>query len=353
MAKSKKNTAETQVTEVIMDVMPGADIVSENDAKPFEVDLNFDVQEDENEEVEEQDDDVAEEEVAEAEPEAEIAEGETGESEELSEEGVDEDSEPTPQPDIQPIEASEQGLAGQNELETSKAPMVPKSRLDEVLAKNKAMQKRLNEVQEAEARALENAPEYAFDEKESQYQDHVLNGETELATALRNEIRNAEKEQFMFEVQAKMGQTVQQNQEMAELQQKAAEIEATFSVLSENSPDFDADLQNEVIELRNAFITQGYTPADSLAKATEYTLAVKKPELLRTADTLAPTANQTLQQKANTANINKKLQAANAQPPAMKGESKTEKKVDLSVLSSDEFDALPAETLRRMRGDFG
>jgi hypothetical protein len=353
MAKSKKNTAETQVTEVIMDVMPGADIVSENDAKPFEVDLNFDVQEDENEEVEEQDDDVAEEEVAETEPEAEIAEGKTGESEELSEEGVVEDSEPTPQPDIQPIEASEQGLAGQNELETSKAPMVPKSRLDEVLAKNKAMQKRLKEVEAAEQQAAQNAPEYAFDEKESQYQDYVLNGETELATALRNEIRNAEKEQFMFEVQAKMGQTVRQNQEMTELQQKAAEIEATFSVLSENSPDFDADLQNEVIELRNAFITQGYTPADSLAKATEYTLAVKKPELLRTADTLAPTANQALQQKANTANINKKLQAANAQPPAMKGESKTEKKVDLSVLSSDEFDALPAETLRRMRGDFG
>jgi hypothetical protein len=52
-----------------------------------------------------------------------------------------------------------------------------------------------------------------------------------------------------------------------------------------------------------------------------------------------------LQQKANTANVNKKLQAADAQPPAMKGESKTEKKVDLSVLSSDEFDALPAENI--------
>ena len=30
-----------------------------------------------------------------------------------------------------------------------------------------------------------------------------------------------------------------------------------------------------------------------------------------------------------------------------------EKKIDLSLLSSEEFDALPAETLRRMRGDFG
>jgi hypothetical protein len=282
MAKSKKNTAETQVTEVIMDVMPGADIISEDEAKPFEVDLNFGVQEDENEEVEEQNDDVAKEAVAEAEPEAEIAEGETGESEELSEEGVVEDSEPTPQPDIQPIEASEQGLVGQNELETSKAPMVPKSRLDEVLAKNKAMQKKLDEAALVETQAAQNAPEYDFDTKEVEYQDLVLNGETEKAVALRSEIRNAEKEQFMFEVQAKMGQTVQQSKEMTELQAKANEIEATYSFLNENSADFDAELQAEVIDLRDAFSVQGYSAADALERATNYTLAMKKPRVVST-----------------------------------------------------------------------
>ena len=96
--------------------------------------------------------------------------------------------------------------------------------------------------------------------------------------------------------------------------------------------------------------------ADSLAKATEYTLAAKKPELLRPADNSTPNVDKALQQKTQTANVNKKLQAAESQPPAMKGEgsnAKGEKKVDLSLLSSEEFDALPAETLRRMRGDFG
>ena len=182
----------------------------------------------------------------------------------------------------------------------------------------------------------------------------MLNGETEKAVALRNEIRNAEKEQFMFEVQAKMGQTVQQSQEMTELQAKAAEIEATFPILNENSADFDADLQAEVIDLRDAFTSQGYTAADALAKATEYTLAVKKPELLKGAPETK--ADPALQQRKQTSTVNKKLQAAESQPPAMKGEgsnAKGEKKVDLSLLSSEEFDALPAETLRRMRGDFG
>jgi len=355
MAKSKKKTAETQIEEIIMDGMPGADVVSEEEAKAFEVDLNFDeVQEDQNEEVEEQNDVVAEEEVAETEPEAESAEEEPAEPEETSEEGVDEDSESTPQPDIQPVEASEQSPDGQDSVKETKAPMVPKSRLDEVLAKNKAMQKKLNEATEAEKQALENAPQYDFNTKEGEYQDLVLNGESEQAIALRNEIRNAEKEQFMFEVQAKMGQTVQQSQEMTELQAKAAEIEATFPVLNENSADFDADLQAEVIDLRDAFASQGYTAADALAKATEYTLAVKKPELLKGAPETK--ADPALQQRKQTSTVNKKLQAAESQPPSMKGEgsnAKGEKKVDLSLLSSEEFDALPAETLRRMRGDFG
>ena len=74
---------------------------------------------------------------------------------------------------------------------------------------------------------------------------------------------------------------------------------------------------------------------------------------MRPAGDSTPNVDKALQQKTQTANVNKKLQAAESQPPAMKGESKTEKKVDLSLLSSEEFDALPAETLRRMRGDFG
>ena len=354
MAKTKEKNNAEKMDDLIMDGMPGADVVSEEEAKAFEVDLNFDeVQEDKNEEVEEQNDAVAEEEVAETEPEAESAEEEPAEPEEISEEGVDEDSEPVAQPDLQTIEGSEQGLDEQTNVKQTKAPMVPKSRLDEVLAKNKAMQKKLNEVQETEAKALENAPEYDFDSKEIQYQELMLNGEAEQAVSLRNEIRNAEKEQFMFEMQAKMGQTVQQSNEMNELQAKAAEIEATFPVLNENDATFDVDLQSQVIELRDAFVSQGYTLADSLAKATEYTLAVKKPELLKPAADPTSTANKVLQQKTQTANVNKKLQAADSQPPAMKGESKTEKKVDLSLLSSEEFDALPAETLRRMRGDFG
>ena len=341
--------------EMLLEAMPGGDPIKQEDTK-FDVDLNFEPVEEEesdNEEVTEELDASAEEEVAEEEPETPEEEEALAEPEAVSEEGMDENSETDAQPDIQPIEGSDENVA--QEVEQPKAPMVPKSRLDEVLAKQKALQKQLDEAKAAQAQVSENAPEYDFGSKEAEYQQLVLDGEAEKAVELRNEIRNAEKEQFMFEVQAKMGQTVQKNQEMTELQAKAAEIEATFPVLNENSADFDVDLQNEVVELRNAFMSQGYTPADSLTKATEYTLAAKKPELLNpTAVSETPKVDEQIAQQKKVANINKKLQAADSQPPSMKGESaKGDKKIELHKLSDDEFSALPEETLRRMRGDFG
>ena len=111
------------------------------------------------------------------------------------------------------------------------------------------------------------------------------------------------------------------------------------------------------MELRDAFIYQGYGAADSLAKATEVTLLTKKPELLQTSDEPkadpAPTLSQAVQEKKAKANVSKKVQASQSQPPEMKGEStKNKKVVDINTLSDDEFGALPEETLRRMRGDF-
>ena len=231
----------------------------------------------------------------------------------------------------------------------------PKSRLDEVLAKNKEMQKI---IQDMEDKPTEDAtPKYDFVTKEKEYQDLVLEGETDLAAALREEIRTAERTELLSEVQSKMGQTVQQDRESRELQQKASEIMEVFPVFDEKSKTYDEKLTNEVMELRDAFIYQGYGAADSLAKATEVTLLSKKPELLQgdgaEISDPAPKLTQAVQEKKAQANVSKKVQASQSQPPEMKGEStKNKKVVDINVLSDDEFGALPEETLRRMRGDF-
>ena len=354
MAK-KDNTTE----EVEFIGMPGADAKTEEDVAPFQVDMNF---EDEpetetteaavEEETEEEDpgeettEEVAEEQVEEATTEEPESETETPETETVQ--GDDE----------QPVEAVEEGseVVEVEEVEEPKAPMVPKSRLDEVLAKNKEMQKRLQDIEGKEAEETK-APEYDFVAQEKAYQDLVLEGETEKAALLRQEIRSAEREQLMSEMQSKMGQTVQQDRELHELNQKASEIMEVFPIFNEKSKSYDETLTNEVMELRDAFIYQGYGAADSLAKATEVTLLSKKPELLQGEEAPAvdpaPKLTKAVQEKKQKATVKKKVEASQAQPPEMKGEStKNKKVVDINVMSDDEFGALPEDTLRRLRGDF-
>ena len=338
--------------ELVFDGMPGADAKTEEDVKPFEVDMNFEDTEEKVEEVEEEE--TTEEEPATEEKTEEVAEEQVEEpvAQETESQSEEAEQESVPTDDGQPVET----VAEEPEVEEPKAPMVPKSRLDEVLAKNKEMQKRLQTL-ESETKEEDTTPKYDFVAREKEYQELVLDGETDRAAQLREEIRSAEREQMMSEMQSKMGQTVQQDREAHELNKKANEIMEVFPVFDQKSKQFDERLANEVMELRDAFIFQGYGAADSLAKATEITLIRSKPELLEveTAGTTdaAPTLNKVVQEKKKQANVSKKVAASQSQPPQMKGESTQNKKiVDINVLSDDEFGALPEETLRRMRGDF-
>jgi len=93
---------------------------------------------------------------------------------------------------------------------------------------------------------------------------------------------------------------------------------------------------------------QGYTGSDALQKSVDLIMG-KKESVTTTPDPVV----QKIVEKKKIANTTKKLETAEKQPPAMKGKNKVDKKVDINKMSIDEFDALPAETLRRMRGDFG
>lgn len=348
MAKNKKT--ETPADDKLMfDAMPGADVKSEEDAKGFEVDMNFETPEEDEVEFPKEEEI---EEVEELKAEEESPEVPEEEAEEEVVEAADEVAEDTGE---ETVLAEDDGDTQQSEgtvpesVNESKEPMIPKSRFDEVLAKQRALQKKLEEATNP-VDTIEQAPEYEFEAKEVEYQQHVLNGDTEKAAALRAEIRNAERQQMMYEVQNRMGQSVQQSTELVALQNKAAELATKYSVLDETHADFNKEVTQEVLDLRDAFVTQGYTGADALDKAAKYVMApFDKPA----APAVDPVKTKVAEQK-KIANTNKKLQTAESQPPTMKsGKQKAEKKVDISLLSSDEFEALPDETLRRMRGDFG
>lgn len=356
MAEAKPQEAAPQEAErqfdVTYDGMPGADKVSDEEASPFSEDLSFGldgdgnpIEEEANEGSEETD---AIEETTEEDPETEEEVVTEEEGDPDGEEATEEEAAPIPEgddgelPEEEPIEAKK------------KSPMVPKSRLDEVLAKQKALQKQLDEQAAQQAQVQAEAPQYEFEAKEAEYQQLVLDGEADKATTLRTEIRNAEREQMMFEVQQKMGQTVQQSQEAIQLQTTANLIQEQYPILDENSQEYNKDMADEVIDLRDAFIVQGYQAADALTKATKYVLAGSQPEPV--AEAPAPKQQAAVEQKKKKATVKKKIAASQSQPPDLQGQGNAERgegTLDVNALSEDEFNALPEETLRRLRGDFG
>ena len=357
MAKAKEAEApqeEGAQFDVTYDGMPGADKVTNEEASPFEEDLSFGLdgdgnpveepkEETESEEVEEEPTDQTEGD----EPEEE-APAETDDSPEDGDEGGESTEEPVEE------EVAAEADDGPEIEDKKKSPMVPKSRLDEVLAKQKALQKQLDDQATQQAEIQAEAPKYEFEVKEAEYQQLVLDGEAEKATALRTEIRNAEREQTMFEVQQKMGQTVQQSQEAIQLQTTAQLIQEQYPILDENSQDYNKEMAEEVIDLRDAFIVQGYQAADALTKATKYVVAGSTPEPVQ--ETAPPKSNGAVVQKKKRATVKKKIEASQSQPPDLQGQGNAERgegTLDVNALSEDEFNALPEETLRRMRGDFG
>lgn len=340
MSKQKDEVAEDKPIE--FDVMPGADKPEEDDGP--QLDLSFETPEEEPEKVAEEEEVVAEDETEE--PVAEESEETVAEDE-----SVEQPEEGTEQDDAE-VEAEEEPVA---EKKSTKKPMVPKARLDEVLAKQKALQKQLDEINAANEKAEEAPESYDFDAKEVEYQNMVLDGETEKAVALRREIRKAEREQLEYEMRQEMSQTVNQDRQMTALQQAASAMEDAYPVFDRNSDDFNEDMTNEVVELRDAFIMKGYEAVDALSKAVKY--VVKDHDLdqpQESAPSLAGKAQKTDELAKKRAQVSKKLKAADAQPPELPGESSSthgEKGIDLSTMTEEEFDALPEATIKRLRGD--
>lgn len=330
--------SEAQDKAVTFDRMPGADQLEEGAGD--RLDMNFGLGEEpvaeapvEDVEEEEQDEPVAEAEEPEEEPEA----GEDPVAE--AEEPEQAEEEPEIEPEDEP-----------------KKPMVPKSRLDEVLAKQKALQKQLDDLMAAKEQ-VENAPDqYDFAEKEIEYQNLVLDGESQKAAALRAEIRQAERAQLEYELSQKMEQKVTQNQQMTALQQAASDLEANFPVFDRNSPDYSEAYTQEVIDLRDAFIVKGDNAVAALSKAAKFVIKEYGLDSSGEAPSLANKAapRQADEVAKKRAEVSRKLKAASSQPPELPGESSAsrgERAADLSTMTEDEFNALPEATLKRLRGD--
>tara|TARA_B100001057_G_scaffold496164_1_gene596933 strand:- start:3157 stop:4086 length:930 start_codon:yes stop_codon:yes gene_type:complete len=265
--------------------------------------------------------------------------------------------ETTPEPEPVAAEAEQEEVEAETTSEPvvdeKKEHMIPKARLDEALQKQRALQKQLEDMQKEQFVAPTEPDTYDFESKELEYQELVLDGENKKAALLRQEIRHAEKQALMFEMQqnvnATVDETVNQTKQGMEIEDVAEELARRYPTLDPEAKEFNEEYIDEVIELRDAFIGKGYEPADALIRSVKYIVADHN--IPESGITTQPQQDELAKKRAQVA---AKLEAAEQQPPDLVGEgssTKGESAVDISTLSDAEFAALPAATLARLRGD--
>ena len=124
------------------------------------------------------------------------------------------------------------------------------------------------------------------------------------------------------------------------------DLESQYSFLREDSKDFDEDLINEILDLQDGYLRSGkYTPSQAMRRAASVLIP-------------APSKDSDAGDKRRT-NVSKNLDAAKKSAPDMNDTGENSDKGgdihgdpgQVQNMSIEEFDALPEETKKRLRGD--
>jgi hypothetical protein len=220
------------------------------------------------------------------------------------------------------------------------------------LAQNKALKKRIEQTEKVQKEIEETPEAYDFDTQETDYMNAVLDGDQDKAKSIRKEIRQAERSHLESELTRDIEQKVTRNSTEAAIQDAASTIEEAFPIFDASSSEFSEELTSEVNKYMTGFIQSGQNPVEALEEATTYVLS--KHNMIDSTSEAAPVLGNASKVATKKAQISKKLKVAESQPPELPGESsanKGEQPFDINTMTEEEFAALPAATLKRMRGD--
>ena len=225
-----------------------------------------------------------------------------------------------------------------DEAAEAKKHMIPKRRLDDVVAKQRKAEQEAAELRKELAEALAKAQAIpAIDVRALSKQHSDINDQI-IAATKQTAPEPIDMDALEARVEAKM-----------ELKSTLTSVFKEYPQLDTDSDVFDEDLNAEALVFQSAYLNQGYLPAEAVRRAANAAVRVVRPELLT--ETVEPKAAV----KTRKTNVKGNVEASNAQPPKMnQGESggKTSSEmVDITKLTDEEFDALPEATRARMRGD--
>lgn len=198
-------------------------------------------------------------------------------------------------------------------------------------------------------------------EEVSTLSDAILDGNAEMAQeALQGMLSKAAQmgaQQARQGIEDRIQSTIDGRSVNDRMMDKADELTKQYPVLNEAHEDYDDLITDEVVIIRDAFISKQMDPVAALEKAVgivarEYGLDSPAPTQQETpAEDTAKQEQAKQQQSRDTKNA---LDKVAKQPPLNEGgdnRGSTDGDINLEKLTDEEFDALPESTLARLRGD--
>lgn len=253
----------------------------------------------------------------------------------------------------------------EDEKKAKKDSRIPVARHKEILQKERekreALEVQLAKMQEGKA-AIQTSEEIAATEDklvsmEKEYNKLLAEGEVEKAASKMTEIRRLERS--VGEKRTEMATQVAYAQavERARYDIVVERIEEAYPQMNADHDDYDKDLVQDVLDLKEVYQRRGQSPAKALQEAVKKLLGqeTKKQEI---STEVAPKVDKSeIEKTRKTEAVKRNIDAAKKTPPSMNktglnnddGGVLTAEKV--MKMSQDDFAKLDPKELARLRGD--
>lgn len=193
---------------------------------------------------------------------------------------------------------------------------------------------------------------------EQDYNELLSDGELKQASALMTKIRQTERSIVEAKSDMKIAAAESRATERARYNLVLERIETAYPQLNEDHEDFDADLMEDVIDLKDAYQRKGLTPTAAMQKAVDKVIGTTNKRQEAVIDTTPRVTTKDVAAERKKAAVSKTMDAVSRTPPSTARVGLDSNKAggaltasDVIKLSQDDFRQLPDSALAKMRGD--
>ena len=202
------------------------------------------------------------------------------------------------------------------------------------------------------------AAENSILKMEQDYNELLSDGELKQASALMTKIRQTERSIVEAKSDMKIAAAESRATERARYNLVLERIEPAYPQLNEDHEDFDADLMEDVIDLKDAYQRKGLTPTAAMQKAVDKVVGTANKRQEAVIDTTPRVTTKDVAAERKKAAVSKTMDAVSRTPPSTARVGLDSNKAggaltasDVIKLSQDDFRQLPDSALAKMRGD--